>query len=79
MREGEFLDVVADFKKDLTVECPGNNRLSPMRVVQFCLKSGSETVKYIYDHMHFVGLRTGSQILESSGCDPCETTLCGPS
>ena len=47
------MDVVDDFKNDLTVEWPVNNRLSPMRVIQFCLNSGSGTVKYIYQGRAF--------------------------
>ena len=42
------MDVVADFHNDQTVECLGNNRLSPIRSVQFFLKSVSGTVKYIF-------------------------------
>ena len=42
------MDAIADFKNEISVECTGNNRYSPIRVVQFCLKSGSGTVKYIF-------------------------------
>ena len=42
------MDVFTDFKNNLIVEWPGNNRLSTIISVQFCLKSGSGTVKYIY-------------------------------
>ena len=42
------MDVVADFKNELDVECPGNNKSSPIAVVQFFLKSGSGTVKSIF-------------------------------
>ena len=48
MSEGEFLDVVADFKNDLTNVWPGNNISSLTSVVQCCLKSGRGTVKYIF-------------------------------
>ena len=71
--------VVADFNNKLNVKWPGNNRSSTMRVIQFCLKSGSGTVKSIFENVHFSGLRTGSQITESSGCNPCGTPLCGTS
>ena len=50
------MDVVADFKNFLTVEWLEENILSPIRAVQFCLRSGSGTVKYIFDDVHCVGL-----------------------
>ena len=46
--EGVFVDVVTNFKNELTVERPVNNRSSPISVLQFCLKSGTGTVKYIF-------------------------------
>ena len=36
---------VTDFRNELTVEWPGNNMSSLIRVVQFCLKYGSGTLK----------------------------------
>ena len=45
LSEEVFLQYVADFRNELTFEWPGNNLLSPRRVVQFCLKSGSGTLK----------------------------------
>ena len=36
------------FLKEMTVEWPGNKILSSIDVVQFRLKSGSGTVKYIF-------------------------------
>ena len=48
MIEGEFLDVVADYKNDLNVEWPGNNISSPISVVHCCVKSRSGTVKSIF-------------------------------
>ena len=45
--DGASLDVVADFKNDVTVEWPGKNILSPIIVLQCCLNSGSGTVKSI--------------------------------
>ena len=42
------MDVVADFKNELNVEWPVNNIFSSISAVQFCLKSGIGTVKYIF-------------------------------
>ena len=43
-----LLDVVTDFKKELTAEWPGKNTLSPISIFQCCLKLGSGNVKYIF-------------------------------
>ena len=48
LSEGAFLQDVSDFRNELTLEWTGNNMLSPRRLVQCCLKSGSGTVKYIF-------------------------------
>ena len=48
LSEGSFLDVVADFRYELTVERSRNNILSLISVVQCFLKSGSGTMKYIF-------------------------------
>ena len=53
-REGAFVDVVSDFKNDLDFEYTGNNRLPPMRVVQFFLNSGSGTVKSMFENGQFL-------------------------
>ena len=45
LSEGAFLQDIADFRNELTVEWPGNNLLSLRRLLQCCLKYGSGTVK----------------------------------
>ena len=42
------MDVGAGFNIDMDVEWPVNNRSSTISVVQFLLKTGSGTVKYIF-------------------------------
>ena len=49
-----FLPDVTGFRKELTVEWPGNNLLSPSSVVQCCLKSGSGTLKLTFIDMAFL-------------------------
>ena len=60
------MDVVADFKNELDVECPGNNISSPISAVQFLLKYISGTFKYIFYNVHCLWMKTGRKILESS-------------
>ena len=45
LSEGAFFSDVVDFRNELTVECTGNNLSYSRKVVQFCLKSGSGTLK----------------------------------
>ena len=66
MSEGAFLDVVTDFKNELTIYWPGKHILSPTIVAQCCFKSGSGTVKPIFWYLYYVLMRTGIQILGGS-------------
>ena len=50
---GDFFSDVANFRKDLDVEWLGNSLLSPSRVVQCCLKSGSGTLKSTFLDLAF--------------------------
>ena len=54
MSEGAFLKDLADFRNALTVEWTGKNLSSPRRVVQYCLKSGSGTLKSTYLELAFL-------------------------
>ena len=45
---------MADLKKELTDEWPGNSLSSPSKVVQCCLKSGSGTLKLNYLDLAFI-------------------------
>ena len=54
LSEVTFLSDVADFRKDLTVECPGNNLSYTSRVVQCCLKSGIGTLKSTFLDLAFL-------------------------